>query len=279
MSTHRSRGLGQHNVCAYLFAAVSVALWVSADALELNGPLTQGSLIRGKLPAGSQIWLDNKPLQLAADGHFVFGFGRDASLIHELTWTTDGDRFRTRTLTLKKRSYRIQRIDGLPKKYVSPKGLTLARIKREAKRVAAARAQTDQRTDFMATFVWPADGRISGVYGSQRILNGKPRRPHFGVDVAAPVGAPVIAPAPGTITLAEPDLYFSGGTIVLDHGHGVSSAFLHLHRLHVAVGQDVSQGELIGEVGATGRVTGPHLDWRMNWFGERVDPALLVPKR
>lgn len=141
---------------------------------------------------------------------------------------------------------------------------------------SAARRTDDPRLDFMQSFIWPSIGPISGVYGSQRILNGQPRRPHFGVDVAAPTGTPVRAPAAGIITLAHPDMYFSGGTVILDHGHGVSSSFLHLSRIHVQVGQRVEQGELIAEIGATGRVTGPHLDWRMNWFGQRIDPALLV---
>ena len=131
--------------------------------------------------------------------------------------------------------------------------------------------------DALAGFQWPAIGPISGVYGSQRIYNGTPRSPHYGVDVAVPTGTPVLAPSSGVVTLAEPDLFYSGGTIILDHGFRLSSSFLHLSKVHVAVGQEVKQGELIGEVGATGRATGPHLDWRMSWRNQRIDPQLLAP--
>jgi murein DD-endopeptidase MepM/ murein hydrolase activator NlpD len=187
----------------------------------------------------------------------------------------DGTR-EERDLAVTRREYRIQRIDGLPPAKVTPREKDLARIRAEAARVKAVRSHDDARTDFLTGFLWPARGRISGVYGSQRILNGQPRRPHFGVDVAAPVGTAVRAPADGVITLAEPDLYFSGGTVILDHGHGLSSSFLHLSAIHVKEGQRVRQGGLIGEIGATGRVTGPHLDWRMNLFDARIDPQRLV---
>ena len=155
----------------------------------------------------------------------------------------------------------------------------LTRIKDDNRAVGKARALRDERIGFMQQFIWPAEGRISGVYGSQRVLNGKPKNPHYGVDVAGPVGQPVYAPADGVITLYHPDLYYSGGTLIMDHGHGITSTFLHLSKGHVKKGQVVKQGDLIAEIGATGRVTGPHLDWRMNWLNQRVDPALLVPAR
>ena len=129
----------------------------------------------------------------------------------------------------------------------------------------------------MARFQWPVEGRISGVYGSQRILNGIPKRPHFGIDIAAPAGTPIRAPAVGLVTLAADDHYYTGGTVILDHGHGLTSAFLHLQEVRVAPGQTVAQGEVIGTLGATGRATGPHLDWRINWFDQRLDPAFFVP--
>jgi len=182
----------------------------------------------------------------------------------------------TWTLTIRAREYDIQRIEGLPQKMVTPPAETLARIRAESAKVRAARDIDSAETHFSVPFIWPAKGRISGVYGSQRILNGEPRQPHFGVDVAAPTGTPVHAPAAGEIRLAELDLYYSGGTIILDHGHGLSSSFLHMSRVDVVVGQQVAQGEVIGAIGATGRVTGAHLDWRMNWFEQRLDPALLV---
>ena len=170
----------------------------------------------------------------------------------------------------------LQRIDGLPPKKVSPSKEDMKRIRKEYAMVRDARARDDAREDFLGGFVWPVKGRISGVYGSQRILNGQPRRPHFGVDVAAPVGTLVRAPAPGIVTLTHDDMFFSGGTLIIDHGHGLSSTFIHLNAILVKEGERVSQGDPIAEVGATGRVTGPHLDWRMNLQGARLDPQLLV---
>ena len=160
---------------------------------------------------------------------------------------------------------------------VTPPESVLARIKRENAKIHAARMNDSAEPFFEKGWVWPAKGRISGVYGSQRILNGKARRPHFGVDVAAPVGVKVIAPSDGVVVLAENSLYYTGGTIILDHGHGLTSAFLHMSALAVKAGQRVQQGDLLGAVGATGRATGPHLDWRINWFDRRLDPALLAP--
>ena len=153
----------------------------------------------------------------------------------------------------------------------------MARIHREIALVKKARAIDSPRRDFESEFIWPVTGPISGVYGSQRILNGQPRQPHYGIDIAVPTGTPVVAPAGGVVVLAEADLYFSGGTLMLDHGHGLMSAFLHLDSIDVTLGQEVEQGEVIAKVGATGRVTGAHLDWRVNWFEERVDAGLLVP--
>jgi murein DD-endopeptidase MepM/ murein hydrolase activator NlpD len=192
-------------------------------------------------------------------------------------WVREPDGLeKTLTLTVAPREYEIERVDGLPPSTVTPDPAALERIRRETEMVAAARARRDQRTDYAEGFTWPAGGRISGVYGSQRILNGEPRRPHYGLDIAAPTGSPVFAPADGVVTLVHSDMYFSGGTIVLDHGQGLSSTFLHLSRTLVETGTAVSQGDLIGEIGATGRASGPHLDWRMNWLDRRVDPRLLL---
>jgi murein DD-endopeptidase MepM/ murein hydrolase activator NlpD len=170
----------------------------------------------------------------------------------------------------------VQRIDGLPPRQVTPPQEVLDRIRVENIEIGKARANDTPQAWFAGGFVWPAIGPISGVYGSQRILNGKPRQPHYGVDVAMPTGTPVRAPAPGRVTLAENDLYFTGGTVILDHGHGVTSAFLHMSKVHVQVGDVLGQGDLLGEIGATGRVTGAHLDWRVNWFKVRIDPELVV---
>lgn len=249
----------------------------AAEPVTLNGEFIQGGLIIGQAPPGSRLQLDDKALKISPQGDFVFGFGRDhgreSRLVVDLP---DGSRW-NQLLEVAQREYRIQRIDGLPPSKVTPPDeATVQRIRREIAQAAQARKRLDQRLDFKQAFIWPSTGPISGVYGSQRILNGQPRQPHFGVDVAAPTGTPVRAPAAGIVTLAHPDMYYSGGTLILDHGFGVSSSFLHLSKIHVEVGQRVEQGELIAEIGATGRVTGAHLDWRMNWLSERIDPELLV---
>ena len=164
---------------------------------------------------------------------------------------------------------------------MTPPQEELDRIARERVLVRDAKAARLERPDLLsavkAGMRWPLLGPITGVYGSQRVYNGTPRSPHYGVDVAAPTGQPVRAPSPGVVTLAEPDLFYSGGTVILDHGYGLSSSFLHLSNVSVSVGQEVAVGDVIGAVGATGRATGPHLDWRMSWFDQRVDPQLLVP--
>ncbi len=238
--------------------------------------MIQGGLIQGLTAPGARVEHDGEPVRVSSKGEFLIGFGRDASALSRLVVVLeDGERLE-QELQVRSREYRIQRIDGLPPSKVTPSEEHLARIRKESAMVKEARRRDDARTDFLRGFQWPATGRISGVYGSQRVLNGKPRTPHFGVDVAAPVGTPVRAPADGVVTLVHPDMYFSGGTLILDHGHGLSSSFLHLSRILVTQGQKLRQGEVIAEVGATGRVTGAHLDWRMNLFKRRLDPSLLV---
>ena len=215
-------------------------------------------------------------MRLSDNGVFLTGFHRDAPPQSELLVKYPDGSQETRSLQVERRRYRIQRIDGLPPRKVTPTKEDQKRIRREVAMARKARQADDPRTDFLTGFIWPAEGPISGVYGSQRILNGEPRRPHYGIDIAAPVGTPVKAPADGVVTLTHPDMFFSGGTLILDHGHGLSSSFLHLSRILVKEGQRVRQGDVIAEVGATGRVTGAHLDWRMNLFEKRLDPGLLV---
>lgn len=258
---------------------ICLGLVFHVHGLELTGKLTQGSLLRGTVEPGTEVWLNGNSVKVSEQGYFAIGFGRDANLEHELSWQTGNKPKEYRPIALEAREYDIQRIDGLPPKMVTPPAEVLERIRKDNRQVASARTLNDDRVDFMQDFVWPAQGRISGVYGSQRVLNGEPRRPHFGVDVAGPTGTPVVAPADGVVTLWVPDMYYSGGTMIIDHGHGVSSTFIHLSKSHVEQGMIVKQGQLVAEIGATGRVTGAHLDWRINWFKERVDPALLVPPR
>ena len=267
-----------HKLILVLFFS-AIALNVCADGLELKGEMTQGSLIRGQVPFGHQVWLNDKPLKISADGYFAFGFGRDAKLTQQLKWLDNKGVEHIQPLKLQARTYDIQRIEGIPSKYVSPPKEVSERIKLDNRQISKVRTLDDERTDFYQDFIWPAAGPISGVYGSQRVFNGTPKRPHFGVDVAAPTGTSVYAPADGIVTLFIADMYYSGGTMIIDHGHGVSSTFLHLSQGHVEAGTTVKQGDLVAEIGATGRATGPHLDWRINWFKERLDPALLVPKR
>jgi murein DD-endopeptidase MepM/ murein hydrolase activator NlpD len=210
------------------------------------------------------------------DGRFVIGFGRDETGTRKLQITAPGGEVSTQDIAVREREYDIERVDGLPPSKVTPDPSETARIKEDARMVATARQHRDNRAYYGTGFTWPSKGRISGVYGSQRILNGEPRRPHFGLDIAAPTGTDVHAPADGLITLTHPDMYYSGGTIILDHGLGLSSTFLHLSKILVEAGTFVKQGDVIGKIGATGRASGPHLDWRMNWLDKRVDPQPLV---
>ena len=252
---------------------------VVAKCPPLDGQLIQGGLIWGDTAPGSRVTLDGEPLDVLETGTFFAGFGRDAKATAELV--IEGPESCHQTLTIASREYRISRVEGVPQQTVTPSEEHLERIRKERVLVGAAKGQRLQRPDLLqnalAGFEWPATGRISGVYGSQRIYNGTPKNPHYGVDVAVPTGTPVYAPTAGVITLAESDLFFSGGTVILDHGYGLSSSFLHMSKVLVEVGQEIRTGDLIGEVGATGRATGPHLDWRMSWRSERVDPQLLVP--
>ncbi|WP_218044795.1 M23 family metallopeptidase [Kiloniella majae] len=262
---------------AFLFIILAMVSTAFADgSYSLWGEFIQGGIIIGKAPSGTKVFLNKEAIKVSEQGDFVFGFGRDVEGQVEVSiHKPDGD-ILTENYEIKKRDYAIQRIEGVAQKYVSPPKEVADRISRDATIVAKARTSNFDEPMYASGFIWPAQGRISGVYGSQRVFNGVPKRPHFGVDVAAPVGTPIAAPAPGIVTLAEPDLYYSGGTVILDHGHGLSSTFLHMDSVTVDVGDFLNQGEKLGTLGATGRVTGPHLDWRMNWFKERVDPETLV---
>ncbi len=258
------------------FVGLLIAVGAQGGTLKLDREPIQGALIVGRTDPGTSVTIDGSAVRVSDDGVFLLGFGRDAPSRARLTADfPDGSRTH-RDLRVTQRSYEVQRVDGLPPSKVSPSEEDMVRIRHEISLVKKARARDDPREDFLGGFEWPLKGRISGVYGSQRVLNGKPRRPHFGVDVAAPVGAIVRAPADGVVTLAHDDMFFSGGTLIVDHGHGLSSSFLHLSAILVKNGDRISQGDAIAEVGATGRVSGPHLDWRMNLLGNRLDPQLLV---
>ncbi len=255
------------------------ALWLFASpalALELRGDWQQGGVIIGRLQAGEQIEYRGKLLQLSPDHEFVIGLGREAAERATLTLIdTQGNR-RPHHFSVKQRQYKLQRVTGVPQQTVEPDPAQVERARREAQMAADARKGDLPLPFFAQTFKWPLTGPVTGVYGSQRIYNGVPNSPHYGVDIARPVGTLVKAPAGGLVTLVHPDMFFSGGTLIIDHGHGLSSTFIHLSEILVKKGDTISQGQPIAKVGKTGRATGPHLDWRMNWFEERVDPQLLV---
>jgi len=260
----------------YLLASLLLFISSLVCAVELTGTVVQGGLLFGQAEPGSSVSLDGTEVAISADGQFVIGFGRDETGVRKLVVSSpDGEIFH-KSIAIQQSQYEIERVDGLPPSTVSPDPAATARIREEARMVATARQHRDQQAFYTAGFSWPAQGRISGVYGSQRVLNGQPRNPHFGLDIAAPVGTDVRAPADGLVTLTHPDMLLSGGTIILDHGQGLSSAFLHLSEILVEAGTFVKQGDLIARIGATGRANGPHLDWRMNWLDRRVNPQLLL---
>jgi murein DD-endopeptidase MepM/ murein hydrolase activator NlpD len=272
----RSTRLVAAVLASLCLATAGLAAPAPGTELKLRGEAVQGGLIFGSSGPGSRVFLDGNEIMVSPEGRFVIGFDRDEDGERSLLVRDASGNEESLELAVAPREFAIERVDGLPPRTVTPDPAALERIRAEAALVSSARARRDARTDYVDGFAWPAGGRISGVYGSQRILNGEPRRPHYGLDIAAPTGSPVLAPADGVVTLVHPDMYFSGGTIVLDHGQGLSSTFLHLSRTLVEAGTTVSKGDLIAEIGATGRASGPHLDWRMNWLDRRVDPQLLV---
>ena len=259
------------------------ACWAGVACAEpcttLAGNAIQGGMLRGHTLPSATVTFADITVPVLPDGAFLLGLGRDMPRSNELTITTDETC--VQQVAVAAREYRLQEITGVPQQTVTPSEEHLERIRTERAKVRTAKAQRLALDDgFRAVrdgFAWPVTGRISGVYGSQRIYNGTPGTPHYGVDVARPTGTPVTAPAAGRVTLAEPDLFYSGGTVILDHGYGLSSSFLHLSEVSVSVGDQLAPGDLIGAIGATGRATGPHLDWRMSWFNQRIDPQLLVP--
>ncbi|MBS0570012.1 MAG: M23 family metallopeptidase [Proteobacteria bacterium] len=247
-----------------------------ADRVRLPAHLQQGQLVIGHVPPGTRIEFDGRDLRIGANGSFVFGLQRDAPPRVVLTTREANDQTRTLTLDVEQRSYPTERVNGLPQQTVTPSPEVLARIEREQAAVQAARTRDDAREDFAHGFELPVQGaRISGVYGSQRIDNGVPKAPHMGLDMAVPAGTPIHAPADGVVSFAAKDLFLTGGTVLIDHGFGLDSSFLHMSRIDVKVGQRVQRGDVIGLAGMTGRATGPHVHWGFNWFGVRLDPALL----
>jgi murein DD-endopeptidase MepM/ murein hydrolase activator NlpD len=260
---------------AALAALFAVAGHASGAACPLEVPesIRQGDLVVARSAPGCVVSVDGRRVRVARDGRFVFGAGRDARTV---AVAVDGGPRVSRNVAA--REWRVERVDGVPPSTVTPPPHIAERIAREQAKVAAARTRDDDRVDWRGGFERPVAGRVSGVYGSQRVLNGVPKDPHYGLDLAAATGTPVRAPAGGVVTLAERDLYLTGGTILLDHGHGVTSVFLHLSRIDVEPGARIARGDVIGAVGATGRASGPHLHWGLNWFDVRLDPATLLER-
>jgi murein DD-endopeptidase MepM/ murein hydrolase activator NlpD len=246
-------------------------------AIELTGHLTQGGFVTGHTEPGAKVLLGDRTLMVGKDGLFAFGFGRDQAPTAQLTIIKPDGTTEQQALAIEQRKFDIQRIDNMEQAKVTPNPADLARIKTDQEKINAVRGAPTGAEDFLVPFIWPAQGQISGVYGSQRILNGEPRAPHYGLDIAAPEGSPVVAPAPGIVRLVAPDFFLTGGTVIIDHGFGVQSVFIHMTALEAKVGTFVKQGEVIGHVGKTGRATGPHLHWGMNWLDVRLDPVFWVP--
>ena len=259
------------------FATNNLILNINDTKIILEGNFVQGGLVIGKVNKNLDVKFKEKVLRKTSDGSFVIGFGRDHPKEANLYFFINQN-WILKKLDIKQRKYKTQVINGLEKKMVTPPKSFWDRIKKENKVIKEVRS-LDSDVDFIfQKFDWPTKGVISGVFGSQRVLNGKPKRPHYGVDIAAPEGTDILAPTEAIVRMAEKDLYYTGGTVMLDHGHGVTSVYSHLSSINVKVGDKINKGQKIGEVGSTGRSTGPHLDWRINWFSERLDPALFIKK-
>ena len=251
---------------------------IPARATRLPATASQGALVIGNTHPAAIVEYAGRRLRVTPYGSFVFGIGRDATGTLALRIKQPATGWIEHRIVVTPRDWPVETINGVPPSTVNPPTAIAERIEREQARVAAARTRDDDRTGFAQPFDWPVIGRISGRFGNQRVYNGTPKSPHSGMDIAAPNGTPVKAPADGVVTFADPGLYLTGGTVVLDHGHGISSNFLHLSRIDVKVGDAVKQGDVIAAVGATGRATGSHLHWGMNWFDVRIDPLLVLER-
>jgi len=249
-----------------------------SNDLVLNGRLIQGGYAMGKTWPRALIFVDGEALTTASQrGLFVVGFDRDAPASVRIEARSPSARA-ARTLDIARGTFPSTRINGLPPATVAPSDPELlARIAREVEMKAEGFASRVDADDFKDGFAWPLDAyRVSSLWGSQRVLNGTPARPHYGIDLAAPPGTPIRAPAAGTVAFARPGMHFEGGLVLIDHGQGLITAYLHQSRIDVSAGQRLAQGEIIGRVGATGRATGPHLCWRMKWRDRNLDPSLMV---
>jgi murein DD-endopeptidase MepM/ murein hydrolase activator NlpD len=260
-------------VASAALAAMPRAAFAQQERIALSGALEQGSLAIGKAGA-AQVSVDGRSLRMAPDGSFAFGFEYDQTRPSVIVAAFANGTSETREIVPTVRQYEVQAINGLPEQEAHPSAPDIvARIQREHTLVYEARKTDSDLAFFAEPFDWPAKGIISGVFGSQRILDGKPSAPHFGVDIAGGEGAPIHAPASGTVLVAG-QFFLEGGYTLLDHGHGVFTGYMHQSVQLVKVGEHVERGQQIGNIGHTGRATGPHLHWQMNWFSVRLDPSL-----
>ena len=262
-------------IISRLFFFIIIFTTTQLNAVEFKGKFLQGHFIVGITDPNAKILIGKKEVKVSKDGYFVFGLDRDRKFDLIITKIIDGKK-EAITKQVLKRKYNIQRIDGLEESKVTPPESVYKRIKKENNAIGEARAIDSDLLFFKEKYIMPVEGIISGVYGSQRILNGKPRWPHYGIDIAAKQGTMIKSAGSGIVTMAEDDLYYTGGTIIMDHGHGISTIYSHLENVLVSVGDQINQGDVIGTVGSTGRSTGPHLDFRINWFQTRLDPMSVI---
>ena len=255
-------------------AAAALPSLARADnsPLVLTGSMEQGSLIVGRTAAGAKVFFDGDPVHVSPEGIFAVGLDWDRTRAARLEVRVDANAGAIRTITPVLRQYNVQHVNGLPPNTVSPPPDVLERIKEEHRRLAEARRTDSDRIWFADPFDWPAPGIMSGVFGSYRIDNGKPMSPHMGVDMANVEGTPIHAPSDAIVALTD-DFFLEGGFTLLDHGHGVFTHYMHQSRRDVKAGDQVKRGDVIGKIGKTGRATGPHLHWGMNWFGVKLDPS------
>ena len=260
------------------FAKDELKFFIGENKINLEGYFIQGGYVKGEVSSKIKIKFENRNIYLGKNNKFILGFGRDYPEVANLKFNLNNE-WINKTLKIKKNKYKIQKIDGLPKKFVSPPKEIYERIIRENKLIAKVRTLNSKIDYTFQDFLLPANGIITGVFGSQRILNGKPRRPHYGIDIAAKEGSKVISPTDAIVRLSKKDLYFTGGTIMLDHGHGITSVYSHLSKVLVKKNDKIQKGDVIGLIGSTGRSTGPHLDWRINWFDQRLDPMMFIKNK
>ena len=267
-------------LAATLALPLSALQIVARDSIQRGFPaeVQQGSLVIATLPAGAQARFDGHDLRATPTGLVVFGIGRDATSPQTVQLRFPDGHVQKVDITIGKRDWPIQRVNGVPDNTVNPPPAIAARIARENGEIVAARRADSDGTGFAQPFIWPVQGRVSGRFGNQRIFNGTPKSPHSGMDIAAKQGTPIHAPADGVVTLAQSGFFLTGGTVMIDHGHGVSSNFLHMSRIDVKPGDVIRQGDVIGAVGMTGRATGPHLHWGMTWFETKIDPLLVLER-